>query len=140
MRIHPLVNHINGIITLQFSIQMVGDLTDADDRARMSAYGEPLINLGGVFSNGALPSPIKLSTGSPEVWASLVSELPTRKVRIFSVTPQGAGVGPLDILTADPVAAAAIYVTAIQARIAAAMTTLRQQTPTQLTTLPDTVV
>ena len=145
MKIHPQVTHLNGIVSVVLVPQFVQEATDADDSARISAYGEPKINLGGAFSVGA-PTPFLFNTGAPEVWASLMTEVPYRAARFMTQlpTPQAGdpipAQGPLDVITNDPVKAATLYASSIQARILAVMTTLRAKTPAKLTTLPDLTI
>lgn len=145
MKIHPQVTHANGIVTVLITPQFIGDPTDQDDRDRITAYGDPLINMGGSFSDGA-PTPFTFATAAPEVWAKLTTEMQGKAVRFMTQLPlavagQPAPVaGPLDIITSDPVKAATTYVTALQARIATAMGALRLKTPAKLATLPDTTV
>lgn len=145
MKIHPEVTHLNGIVSVSLKAQFLGDATDADDRARMSAYGAPLINLGGQFSGVGDPAPVYV-TGAPEVWVKLDTELSGKVTRFMTRLPDAVAgqptpvQGPLDVITPDPVAAATAYVTAIQARIASAMGVLRLKTPVKLSSLPDTTV
>ena len=145
MKIHPQVTHLNGVITVTLVPQFIGADTDADDAARISAYGDPQINLGGSFSDGA-PTPFTFVTGHPEVWVGLMQQMQYRPARFMTQlpTPQAGEPapvqGPLDVITNDPVRAATTYATTVQARIAAAMTALRARTPVKLTTLPDLTV
>lgn len=145
MKIHPEITHLQGIVSVSLKAQFVGDVADDDDRRRIAAYGDPLVNLGGQFTGLGDPAPI-YATGAPEVWVGLTQEMPKRTVRFMSKLPDPApGLptptqGPLDVITSDPVGGATVYVAAIQARIASAMTTLRGKTPVQLTFLPDTTV
>ena len=140
MNIHPSVTHLNGIVTVALAAQFTGALTDADDRARISSYGDPLVNLGGSFSDGD-PTPFTLVTGSTEVWVPLTTRMQDRAIRFMTQLPAGEGVvGPLDVITSDPVKAAGVYVPAIQARIAGIMASLRAKTPAKLATLSDSTV
>jgi hypothetical protein len=145
MKIHPQITHLNGIVSVVFTAQFVGDPTDASDRDHITAYGDPLVNLGGSFSDGATPTPFTFSTGSPEVWTHLTTEMQGKVVRFMSQIPpaqngQSALAGPLDVVTSDPVTAATLYVTAIQARIATVMGQLRLKSPAKLSSLPDSIV
>ena len=146
MKIHPEVKHEGGVVSVSLKVQFVGDPTDADDRARLYAYGDPLINLGGQFSASAGSPPPVYTTGAPEVWVGLTRQMPGMVTRFMRTLPEPSpgtsspAQGPLDVLAQDPVAAATTYVGAIQARIATALSALRALTPTQLTSLPDTTV
>lgn len=146
MRIHPELQHQDGVVSVSLKVQFVGDLTDADDRARIFAHGDPLINLGGQFSAQAGDPPPVYKTGASELWVGLTRQMPGKVIRFMRALPEptlgqsAPGQGPLDVIAQDPVAAATIYVAAIQARIASALATLRAKTPVQLTSLPDTTV
>lgn len=145
MKIHPEITHLQGIVSVTLKAQFVGDATDDDDRRRIAAYGDPLVNLGGQFTGLGDPAPIYATT-SAEVWVGLTQGMPKRTIRFMTQLPEAAPgqlpatLGPLDVLTSDPVGGATVYVTAIQARVASAMATLRAKTPIQLTSLPDTTV
>ena len=146
MKIHPQVTHLNGVITVTLVPQFVQEATDADDAARISAYGDPQVNLGGSFSDGATPTPFTFVTGYLEVWVGLMTGMQYRAARFMTQlpTPQAGdpipAQGPLDVITNDPVKAATLYASSIQARILAVMTTLRAKTPAKLTTLPDLTI
>ena len=115
-------------------------MDDEDDRLRISSYGDPLINLGGTFSDGTTPNPFVVTTSTPEIWVGLIAGLQNKPVRFMSQLPNGQPQGILDVVTSDPVKAAQVYVPAIQARISSAMTALRAKSPTKLTTLSDSTV
>ena len=140
MKIHPQITHLNSVVTVTLVPQFIGDLTDDEDRLRISSYGDPLINLGGTFSDGATPAPFVIQTTAPEIWVGLISGLQNKPVRFMSQITSGQLQGALDVVTSDPVRAAQIYVPAIQARIAAVMSALRLKSPTKLTTLSDSTV
>ena len=138
MKVHPQVTHMNGIITVALIPQFIGDETDDNDRARIGAYGQPMINLGGSFSDDQTPTPFTFSTGSPEVQAGVITAMPNMPARFMSENPTSQG--SLDVITPNPVLAATIYAAAIQARVATAFQALRALTPEKLTSLPDQTV
>lgn len=145
MKIHPEIVHLNGVVSVVLKPQFLGDPTDADDRARIAAYGDPKVNMGGQFAGTGDPAPI-YTTGAPEVWVALTTEMPSKVVRFMTRLPDAVlgqpapAQGPLDVITTDPVAAATVYVAAIQARIASAVGALRLKSPAKLVSLPDTTV
>lgn len=53
MKIHPVVQHLNGAVTVALQASFVGDNTDTTDKQRIGAYGDPLVNLVGTFSDTA---------------------------------------------------------------------------------------
>lgn len=137
MVIHPQVSHLNGIILVTLVAKFTGESTDETDRQRISSYGDPLINLGGTFVDGEFT----FSTGAPEVWANLTTDMHKHPVRFMTQLPEGeTSLGALDVLTANPVHAAETYVPTIGTRIALAMTQLRAKTPAKLVSLSDTTV
>jgi len=145
MKIHPVVTHLNGIVSVSLSAVFDGALTDADDQSRIQAYGDPKINLGGNFADAAQPQ-FTFSTPGSEVWAALTTELQGRVARFMKVQPPVAPgqaptvPGPLDVITMDPVHAATVWTTAIQSRIATAVGQLRQVQPPKLSSLPDQII
>lgn len=144
MQVHPTVTHQNGTVSVQLSAKFVGDLTDVDDQTRIAAYGDPLINLGGTFTD-PLDNTFTFNTTSSDYYVKLTTEMSSKLVRFFKALPQAAtgtttSLAPLDVITSDPVKAATAYNTVVGNRIAAAMTILRAINPTSLTTLPDKTV
>ena len=137
MVIHPQVSHLNGVILVTLVAKFTGEATDETDRQRISAYGDPLINLGGTF----VDVEFSFSTGSPEVWAGLTTNMAAHPIRFLAQLPAGETLqGRLDVLTADPIHAAQVYVPAVCSRITTAMTALRTKTPAQLVSLSDVTV
>ncbi len=56
MKIHPVVQHLGGTVTVTLQASFVGDSTDTTDKQRIGAYGDPFVNLGGLFVSPALPA------------------------------------------------------------------------------------
>ena len=56
MRVHPAVQHLNGAVTVTLQASFIGDVTDATDKQRIGAYGDPLVNLGGQFVGPSIPA------------------------------------------------------------------------------------
>jgi hypothetical protein len=142
MLVHPVVSHQNSIVSVQLNAKFVGDITDADDQRRIAAYGDPLINLGGTF----VDSGFTFNTTASDYYVKLTTEMSSKAIRFFQAIPQAAPgqtaaqLGPLDVVTADPVHAATYYTTQIGNRIQAAMVTLRALTPASLTSLSDRTI
>jgi hypothetical protein len=160
MKVHPAIVHQNGIVSVTMSATFVGDSTDVTDQQRIQAYGDPQIDLGGLFTNPALGSTFSFVFPAAELYAGLTTQMsgytarfmtslplnPPQPQTVFSgyspyrPTPFTPQQGPLDCVTVDPIQAATVWANAIEERATAAMTTLRAKTPAQLTTLPDETV
>lgn len=142
---HPEVTHLDGVVSVKLTASFDGAPTDIDDQARIQAYGDPRVNMGGTFSDPADPT-FQFVTGAPEVWAKITSEMPGRVAKFMKNLPvvdpgkQAPAQSPLDVVTNDPVRAARVWAAAVQARIASVVGTLRTLTPPRLTSLPDTSI
>lgn len=151
MLIHPVVQHLGGTITVTLQASFVAGLTgvtgatDDTDKARIAAYGDPRVNLGGTFTD-PLDNTFTFQMGSQENLRGITTEMmnyPARFMTQLPLTPAGSApsvLGPLDCITSNPVKAATAWSTVVVSRIESAMTTLRAKTPPQLTTLPDSTV
>lgn len=145
MKLHPIVQHLNGIVMVTLQAQFVGDATDATDKQRISAYGDPKVNMAGTFVD-PLDGTFTFQLGAPEVYKGITTELLSNNVKFMTQLPIGIpgqptpSLGALDCITSDPTRAAGVYNTVMATRITASMTTLRAKTPTQLTTLPDATI
>ncbi len=168
MIVHPQVIHQNGIVTVTMLATFSGAPIDQTDQQRIVAYGDPSINLGGLFTDPndgtfqfTFPAselyagittqmqgyaarfmvklPLVPSPGSN--WSSFASTTPYNPFATSSSpSSQPGGQGQLDCLCSDPVRAATIWAAAIDTRVQAAMAILRAKTPAQLTSLPDATV
>ena len=153
MKIHPQPAQLNGIISLVLTAQFVGDSTDANDQALIQAYGDPVVDLGGSFTNGQAVGPFTFNTTAPSVPVGLTTQMQSKEIRFMTQLPQvqpgphglRGGLGapsearPLDIITPNPSLAATVYTASVQARIASVMAALRAKTA-PLVTLPDATV
>lgn len=152
MNIHPQVIQQNGIVTVTMIAQFTGDPTDATDQQRIQAYGDPPINLGGLFTDPAMTT-FQFTFPAAELYAGLTTAMQNHPARFMSSLPARppqrpnyimyqpenlyCEPGPLDCITSDPVHAATVWAATIETRAAAAMAVLRAKTPAQLTSLPD---
>ena len=146
MKIHPIVEHLNSIVTVTLQTSYVGDGTDTTDKQRITSYGDPRINLAGTFQE-PLGGPTTFTFPVADYYKGLTTEMANYPVRFMTQLPvalpgQPATVqGPLDCIVSDPVKAAEVWVTVMEStRIPNALTTLRAKTPAALTTLPDATV
>lgn len=145
MNLHPTITELSGIISVQVTAQFTGASTDANDRQRILAYGDPKINVAGLFTD---PNNTAFSFSFPvsELYAGITTALPGYIARFMIAEPitvtfgqPAPSLGPLDCVTPNPQEAATVWAAAIQARALAAMTTLRAQTAV-LTSLPDVTI
>ena len=159
MKIHPVVMQQNGVVSVSIQAQFIGETTDASDKQRIQAYGDPQVNLGGLFTD---PSNTTFSFTFPasELYVGITTQMQGFTARFMEALPQARTTippvngsffpgewegspgqppsqGPLDCITTSPIEAATVWAAAIQTRVLAAMTTLRAQTPAALTSLPD---
>lgn len=165
MKVHPQVVHNSGIVTVTMQATFIGDPTDAGDQQRITAYGDPKINLGGLFTDPS-DSTFAFTFPASELYVGVTTQLQNFPARFFTSLPlipqtgsnwnpfaptatgnpfatrshPGLQQGDLDSVVTDPVRAATIWAAAIDTRVQAAMVTLRAKTPAQLTSLPDTTV
>jgi len=142
MQIHPVVTHLNSIVSITLQPSFVGDVTDASDKGRVAAYGDPQVNLAGNFLD-PVGGVFTFSFPVIDYRKGITTELANTTVRFMTqlpITTPPAVQGPLDCITSDPVTAAGIWTTVMGSRILASLTTLRAKTPAQLTSLPDATV
>lgn len=144
MRVHPIVTHVGGIVSVTLQSQFVAELTDTADQSKIQAYGDIQVNLGGTFADPNDAS-FKFSTGSSIVSVGVTTQMHDHPVQFQSSLPAAVpgkptpSQGPLVVLTPDPVRAALIWKNAVVTRIDAAMTVLRGKA-SPLSTLPDSTV
>jgi len=145
MNVHPTITHQNGIVNVQLTATFVGDVTDATDKQRITAYGDPFVNMGGTFVDPNDPT-FTFNTGASDYNVRVTTEMSSKLARFLKSLPlttpgtAPSQLGPLDVVTSDPVRAATIYNTIMGDRIQVVMTALRALTPPALTSLPDKTV
>lgn len=144
MLIHPVVQQLNSIVNVTLQASFPGDPTDPTDKQRIAAYGDPKVNMGGLFTDPS--SSFTFSMLASEYWKGITTELASCPAKFMTqlpvaVTGQPAPKqGPLDCITSDPVQAATVWASQMQLICSSAMQTLRLKTPPQLTSLPDATV
>ncbi len=145
MKIHPVVQHLNSIVSVTLQASFVGDPTDATDKQRIAAYGDPQVNLAGTFID-PVGGTFTFSFPVSEYYKGVTTGMASNPVRFMTQLPIGIPgqpaptQGPLDCITSDPVLAATAWAAVMDTRISDALATLRAYTPAQLTTLPDATV
>lgn len=144
MRVHPVVSHLSGVVTVSLQAQFIGEANDTPDRAKIQSYGDPIVNLGGTFTDPGDPL-FSFSTGSAVVQTGITQGMQSMTAQFMTTLPAAipgkpAPVqGPLDIITPDPARAALIWRNELVARITVSVNNLRAQS-SPLTTLPDATV
>jgi hypothetical protein len=145
MRLHPVIQHLNSVVTVTLQASFVGDSTDITDKTRIAAYGDPQVNMAGTFAD-PVGGTFTFAFPVSDYIKGVTSELSSNSVRFMTQLPatvvgQAPAVqGALECVTSDPILAATAWVSVMDTRISAAMATLRAKTPSQLTTLPDATV
>ena len=144
MLIHPIVVHLNSIVNVTLQASFDGSASDPTDKARISAYGDPKVNMGGSYVDPH--SPFTFNMMAAEYWKGITTEMNLNTAKFMTQLPAGLPgqpapkQGPLDCITSDPVLAATLWTAAVQVACGSSMTALRAKTPPQLSTLPDASV
>jgi hypothetical protein len=145
MKIHPVIQHLNSVVTVTLQASFVGDANDSTDKQRITSYGDPKVNMAGDFID-PVGGVFTFSFPVSEYYKGVTTELSNYSVRFMTQLPAGVPgqvaptQGPLDCITSDPILAATTWSTVMGTRIGATLTTLRAKTPATLTTLPDATV
>jgi hypothetical protein len=159
MKVTSVLTQANGIIKVQMIASFVGDSTDAGDQARIAAFGDPLVNLSGVFTDPNNPQfsftfPdsqffVGITTMMQNFPARFMIQLPVEPFPGEHFNPFGLsqswnpfapGIcrndhfphlrqGALDSVNTNPSEAASVWIAQIETRITTAMTALRALTP-----------
>jgi hypothetical protein len=135
MKLTPIVTQANGIISVVVQALFVGDPTDATDKARIAAFGDPVVNIAGSFADPSNPS-FTFQFPTTELYVGITTQMSSYTVRFMEALPapynpnQPAPIqGPLDCITTDPSEAAQAWVNIMimpgTGRIAQAMMLLR---------------
>src|SRR5271170_7239842 len=126
MFIHTIIGQNNGIITVVMQASFNGQPSpqqDATDQAKISAFGDPPINIAGSFTD---PNNNQFTFQFPqtELWVGVTSELSSQTARFYVALPSTTVPGqvppiqgPLDCITPNPSEAAAAWVSVITSRI-----------------------
>jgi hypothetical protein len=142
MKILAAVQQLNGIVTVTMEAQFIGDSTDATDQQRIAAYGDPQVNLSGMFTDPTNTA-FTFSFPATQLFVGITTQMSSFPARFMTALPPGTlpwnpnpVQGQLDCLTTNPVRAATVWAAAMDTAIATALTTLRALTPAALTSLP----
>ena len=149
MQVHAVVIQANGIISVNLQARFVGDASDATDKQKIAAFGDPLVNIAGTFTDPLSP-PFTFSFPTTELYVGVTTQMSSYTARFMTALPtspsqpgqQAPVQGPLDCITTDPSTAAQVWATTIgeagTGRIAQAMANLRAQM--LVPTIPDQTI
>jgi hypothetical protein len=148
MKLTAIVSQANGIVSVTIQPTFVGDPTDAADKAKIAAFGDPVVNIAGNFSDPNNPS-FTFQFPLTELWVGVTTQLSSNTARFMEALPsqvnpnQPAPIqGPLDCITTNPSEAAQAWANVLMApvsgRVAQAMMQLRNNM--LVPTIPSTTV
>jgi hypothetical protein len=136
MLIHTIIGQNQGIISVTVQCSFNGQPSpqqDAIDKSKISAFGDPPINIAGNFTD---PNNNQFTFQFPttELWVGVTTQLSSQTARFYVALPATTVPGqcppvqgPLDCITPNPSEAADAWVDVIQSRISQAMLALRLQ-------------
>jgi hypothetical protein len=148
MQVKAIVSQSNGIISVTLQALFVGDPTDATDKAKIAAFGDPVVQIAGNFVDPNNPA-FTFAFPTTELWVGITTQLSSQTARFMEALPgpqnpnQPAPVqGPLDCVTINPSEAAQAWANVLMmpgtGRIAQSMMQLRSQM--LVPTIPSTTV
>lgn len=148
MKINAVVSQSNGIISVTLQALFVGDPTDATDKAKIAAFGDPVVNIAGNFADPQNPS-FTFQFPLTELYVGITTQMSSYTARFMEALPgpgnpnQPAPIqGPLDCITTNPSEAATAWANVLMmpgsGRIAQAMMQLRSMM--LVPTIPATTV
>ncbi len=138
MKINPIVTQANGIISVTLQATFVGDITDASDKQKIAAFGDPQVNIAGSFADPSNPS-FTFQFPTTELWVGVTTQLSSQIARFMEALPrsqnpnQAAPIqGPMDCVTNNPSEAAQAWYNVIagngvSSRVGQTMMQLRLQ-------------
>lgn len=137
MQVKAIVSQSNGVISVTLQALFVGDPTDATDKAKIAAFGDPVVQIAGNFVDPNNPS-FTFAFPTTELWVGVTTQLSSYTARFMEALPgpqnpnQPAPIqGPLDCVTINPSEAAQAWANVLMmpgtGRIAQAMMQLRSQ-------------
>lgn len=134
MKVQAVVTQANGIITMRIQALFVGDMTDAQDKALIAAFGDPEVNVAGSFTDPNNPS-FTFQFPTTQNFVGITTQLSSVNANFMLGLPapinpnQPAPIqGPMDVITTNPSEAAQAWFAVVVQGIRNAMLALRQQT------------
>jgi hypothetical protein len=133
MRVTPVITQANGIISMNIQCTFVGDMTDANDKALIAAFGDPEVNIAGNFTDPNNPS-FTFQFPTTQNYVGITTQLSSQTARFMLALPgaqnpnQPAPIqGPMDCITINPSEAAQAWFNIIASSIRQVMNSLRGQ-------------
>src|SRR5208282_1250950 len=137
MQVKAIVSQSNGIISVTLQALFVGDPTDATDKAKIAAFGDPVVNIAGNFVDPNNPQ-FTFAFPTTELWVGITTQMSSYTAQFMEALPgpqnpnQPAPIqGPLDCVTINPSEAAQAWANILMmpgsGRIAQSMAILRAQ-------------
>src|SRR5271156_3486585 len=135
MLLTPIVTQANGIISVVIQATFVGGQTDATDKQKIAAFGDPVVQIAGNFVDPNNPS-FTFQFPLTQLYVGITTQLSSYTARFMEALPgpqnpnQPAPIqGPLDCITINPSEAATAWTNILimpgTGRIAQAMMQLR---------------
>ena len=135
MLLTPIVTQANGIISVVIQATFVGGQTDASDKQKIAAFGDPVVQIAGNFVDPNNPS-FTFQFPTTQLYVGITTQLSSYTARFMEALPgaqnpnQPAPIqGPLDCITTNPSEAAQAWTNIMimpgSGRIAQAMMQLR---------------
>jgi len=133
MQVHTVVTQANGIISVVLQPAFVGDMTDANDKALIAAFGDPEVNIAGQFTD---PNNTGFTFQFPttENYVGVTTQLSTQTAQFTLALPSGPPnqpapiQGPMMCITPNPSEAAVAWQAVVVSRISLAFASLRSKT------------
>src|SRR5271157_4451830 len=115
MKINAIVSQSNGIISVTLQALFVGDMTDASDKAKIAAFGDPEVNIAGNFTDPNNPA-FTFQFPTTQKYVGVTTQLSSQTARFMLALPQQINPnqptpiqGPLDCVTVNPSEAAVAW-------------------------------
>jgi hypothetical protein len=148
MQVKAIVSQSNGVISVTLQALFVGDPTDQSDKAKIAAFGDPVVNIAGSFVDPSNPS-FTFAFPTTELWVGVTTQMSSYTARFMEALPGAQNPnmpapvqGPLDCVTQNPSEAAQAWANILMApgtgRISQAMMQLRSNM--LVPTIPPTTV
>jgi hypothetical protein len=135
MQVEAIVSQSNGIISVTLQALFIGDQTDASDKQKIAAFGDPQVNIAGNFVDPNNPV-FTFAFPLTELYVGITTQMSSYTARFMEALPgpinpnQPAPIqGPLDCITVNPSEAATAWANVLMmpgtGRIAQSMMQLR---------------
>src|SRR5271168_2152420 len=82
MKLNAVVSQSNGIISVTIQALFVGDQTDATDKAKIAAFGDPVVQIAGNFSDPNNPT-FTFQFPTTELWVGITTQLSSYTARFI---------------------------------------------------------